>query len=480
MLRENSRILTRLHKILDLILVFVSFVTAYQVKRNLLPAGLKGLDTKPNYYLITFLAVIVASFAFRLVGFYEPYRKQRFHDIALKVFKAVLGTLAGLVFILYLLHVQGVSRLLFFIFATILLVLLLLSKSVAYYTLAYYRSRDYNTRNVLIVGTGDRAQRMIRAIQRAPESGYRVLGCLDPEHRKACSPKKIPPDIRVCGGLEDFSPILTDQVVDEIIFATDLDRIDSVHEYIQYAEQLGINVRIMPDFQLQKIMYRPETARIFMDQFAGMPTIALSTVPQRKGELLVKAFMDYIVAGMGVILLMPLFVVISIAIKASSKGPIFFLQERSGLYGRKFMMIKFRTMVENAEELKTNLVDKSEVDGPVFKMTDDPRVTPIGKFLRRTSLDELPQLINVLRGEMSLVGPRPPIPSEVAQYAPWQRRRLSMKPGMTCIWQVKGRNNIDFNTWMKLDLEYIDNWSLFLDLKILLLTVKEVVYCNGK
>lgn len=479
MLRENSQFLTRLHKFLDLIFVVVSFVTAYQIKRNLLPGELKGLATRPNYYLITFLAVIVASFAFRLAGFYEPYRKQRFHQIALKVFKAVFGTLAGLVFVLYLLHVEGVSRLLFLLFAIILLVLLLLSKSVAYYTLAYYRSRDYNTRNVLIVGTGDRARRMIKAIQRTPESGYRILGCLDPGTLQHTT-SNLPPGVRIYGPLDSFSSILTDHVVDEIIFAADLDAIDAVHEHIQFAEQLGINVRIMPDFQLQKIMYRPETARVFMDQFAGMPTIALSTVPQRKGELLVKAFMDYVLAGAGMIVLAPFFVVIALAIKAGSPGPVFFIQERSGLYGRTFRMIKFRTMVKNAEELKKDLIRENEVDGPVFKIANDPRVTPIGRFLRKTSFDELPQLINVLKGEMSLVGPRPPIPSEVKRYAPWQRRRLSMKPGMTCIWQVSGRNNIDFDTWMRLDLEYIDNWSLFLDLKILLLTVREVVSLNGK
>ncbi len=480
MLRENSVNLAAIHRVLDLFLVFVSFVTAYQVKLNLLPAELAGLATGPNYYLIAFLAVVVASFVFRLVGFYEPYRKQRFHHIAFKVFKAVFGTFAGLVLILYLLHVQGISRLLFLLFAAVLLTLLLLSKGVIYHTLAYYRSRDYNLKNILIVGTGERARRMVEAVRRSGEEGYRILGCLVPAREGASGQQTSCHGIPSLGPVASFSHILTSHVVDEVVLATDLEDIPRIGDYIQFAEQLGINVRIVPDFQLQKIMYRPETARVFMDQFAGLPTIALSTVPQRRGELLVKSFMDYMVAGTGIVVLAPLFLALALIVKATSPGPVFFVQQRVGLYGRLFNILKFRTMVENAEEIKQQLIDRNEMDGPVFKMTDDPRVTPIGRFLRRTSLDELPQLFNVLRGEMSLVGPRPPIPSEVEQYEPWQRRRLSMKPGITCIWQVSGRNNIDFDTWMKLDLEYIDNWSLFLDLKILAMTVKAVLSCNGK
>jgi len=480
MLRENAVNLAAIHRVLDLFLVFVSFATAYQVKLNLLPPELAGLATGPNYYLIAFLAVVVASFVFRLVGFYEPYRKQRFHQIAFKVFKAVFGTFAGLVLILYLLHVQGISRLLFLLFGAVLLTLLLLSKGVIYHTLAYYRSRDYNLKNILIIGTGDRARRVVEAVLRSAGAGYRILGCLIPAQAGPAEQQSSCRDIPALGPVSSLPQILTSHVVDEVVLATDLENVPQIGEYIQFAEQLGINVRIVPDFQLQKIMYRPETARVFMDQFAGLPTIALSTVPQRRGELLAKSFMDYVIAGTGIVVLSPLFLALALIIKATSRGPVFFVQQRVGLYGRLFKMFKFRTMVENAEEIKKQLADRNEVDGPVFKITDDPRITPIGRFLRRTSLDELPQLFNVLRGEMSLVGPRPPIPAEVGQYEPWQRRRLSMKPGITCIWQVSGRNNIDFDTWMKLDLEYIDNWSLFLDLKILAMTVKAVLSCNGK
>ena len=170
---------------------------------------------------------------------------------------------------------------------------------------------------------------------------------------------------------------------------------------------------------------------------------------------------------------------LALLIKLTSKGPVFFKQERCGLNGRKFTMFKFRTMVEDADQMKDLLAEKNEMDGPVFKITNDPRLTKVGKFLRKFSLDELPQLFNVLRGDMSLVGPRPPLPKEVSQYDPWQRRKLSMKPGLTCLWQINGRNNINFERWMKMDLEYIDNWSLWLDTKILLKTVPAVILGTG-
>jgi exopolysaccharide biosynthesis polyprenyl glycosylphosphotransferase len=189
---------------------------------------------------------------------------------------------------------------------------------------------------------------------------------------------------------------------------------------------------------------------------------------------------DVVCAGLGLLLLSPLLILTALLIKIEDpKGGVFFGQERSGLYGLTFKMWKFRSMVSNAEELREKLEAENEMDGPVFKIKNDPRITRVGRFLRKSSIDELPQLWNVLTGDMSLVGPRPPIPAEVEKYERWQMRRLSMRPGITCIWQVSGRNNIDFDTWMKLDLQYIDNWTLFLDLKLLLKTLPVVLLRRG-
>ncbi|WYD79764.1 MAG: sugar transferase [Candidatus Electrothrix gigas] len=480
MLKENSVLLTNFHKALDIIFVIISFIVAYHLKRNLAFPSMSGLDVGPNYYLVLLVIVILAPCVFNLTGCYTSYRIQNFNQIAMRYIRAVIGVLGGTVIALYLLHQQNVSRLLLILFGSILITILLLNKALVYYTLRYYRSRQYNTRNVLIIGTGRRATRMINALKKDQEDGYQVIGCLDPINPEPYTTGKTVGCVKILGHLSLLPDMLLKDIVDEVIFAADLGGIPSVIEYIECAEELGISIHIVPDFQLEEIMYQPEAATVFMENFAGLPTMAITTTPQRHTELLVKALMDYIGAASGLIMLAPFFLIIAVAIKLTSDGPIFFLQERSGVYGRIFPLIKFRTMVENAEELKKELEQDNEVSGPVFKVTNDPRITPIGRFLRKTSLDELPQLINVLRGEMSLVGPRPPIPSEVAQYQSWQRRRLSMKPGLTCIWQVSGRNNIDFERWMRMDLEYIDNWSLLLDIKILCKTVVEVLCCRGK
>ena len=186
---------------------------------------------------------------------------------------------------------------------------------------------------------------------------------------------------------------------------------------------------------------------------------------------IIKRFIDIICSFMGLLAFSPLFIIIAIIIKFTSKGPVFFSQKRVGKYGREFDMYKFRSMVVNAEELKEKLAAQNEMSGPMFKMKDDPRVTKVGKFIRKTSLDELPQLWNVLKGDMSLVGPRPSLPKEVAQFEDWMHRRLEVKPGLTCYWQVSGRNNIDFEDWMKLDIRYVEERNLFVDIKLIFKTI---------
>lgn len=191
----------------------------------------------------------------------------------------------------------------------------------------------------------------------------------------------------------------------------------------------------------------------------------------KKGYLFFKRLIDILGSGLGLLILSPLFLIVSIAIKfEDSKGKILFSQKRVGQYGKEFNMYKFRSMVSNAEELKAKLMEQNEMSGPMFKMKNDPRITKVGKFIRKTSIDELPQLINVLKGEMSLVGPRPSLPKEVAQFEPWMRERLEVKPGLTCYWQVMGRNDIDFNDWMKLDVKYVHDRNLWLDLKLIFKT----------
>jgi len=210
-----------------------------------------------------------------------------------------------------------------------------------------------------------------------------------------------------------------------------------------------------------------------------MPLLSFATTPTSQLQLMAKRVLDIALASLLLLLGLPVVTMIALAIKVTSGGSVLFRQTRCGLNGRFFTLYKFRTMVEDAEERRRELLHLNEMQGPVFKLKSDPRVTLLGRFLRRFSLDEFPQFWNVLRGDMSLVGPRPPIPEEVAQYKRWQRRRLAMKPGLTCLWQISGRNNIDFDRWMQLDLEYIDSWSPMLDLKILLKTIPVVLTGKG-
>jgi len=319
---------------------------------------------------------------------------------------------------------------------------------------------------------------VIRTVEDYLDAGYRVLGCLEVD--ESFVGKEIKPGIKVIGMIDDLGKILREHIVDELVFAMPLKGIENAHEYIALAEVFGVPTRIIPDWQIHRLMYQPDIASIRIEDFLGIPTMAFTTTPAKPAELLIKTAFDYVTSAIGLVIILPLFLVISLCVKLTSKGPVFFKQDRCGLNGRRFQLLKFRTMVENAEELKGTLKAQNEMTGPVFKITNDPRVTLAGRILRKLSLDELPQPINILRGEMSLVGPRPPIPSEVENYELWQMRRLSMKPGITCIWQVNGRNHVEFGEWMKMDLQYIDNWSIWLDLKLLLATVPAVLMATGK
>lgn len=263
-------------------------------------------------------------------------------------------------------------------------------------------------------------------------------------------------------------------VVDDVVFVVPRSWLGKIEPLMRFCETEGVKVSLAVDF------FDVTIAHEHVADFDGIPLVSFTTTTNKLWHLVVKRLIDIVASGVGLLVLWPLFLMIAIAIQWTSPGPVFFAQERCGMHGRRFTFYKFRTMVNGAERLLPQLLVQNEMRGPAFKMSEDPRVTPLGRFLRKMSLDELPQLWNVLRGDMSLVGPRPPLPQEVQAYDSWQRRKLSMRPGVTCLWQITGRNNItDFDQWVKLDLSYIDNWSLALDGKILLKTVPVVVLGDG-
>jgi exopolysaccharide biosynthesis polyprenyl glycosylphosphotransferase len=278
----------------------------------------------------------------------------------------------------------------------------------------------------------------------------------------------------VLGSIDDLARVLGERVVDEVHVAVSRRTLERLDGPLGLCDEQGVGVRIVLN-QLHRL-----NSQLYLDRVGGVPVLTLASSPQDPVSLILKRAMDVAVSLVALLISAPLFILpAALLVRLTSPGPVVFRQKRVGRNGRLFTLYKLRTMREDAERLKESLAARNEVDGPAFKMKNDPRVTPIGRLLRKLSIDELPQLWNVLRGDMSLVGPRPPLPAEVAKYERWQKRRLSMRPGITCIWQVSGRSDVGFNRWMEMDLEYIDNWSLGLDLKILLKTIPSVFTARG-
>lgn len=323
-------------------------------------------------------------------------------------------------------------------------------------------------RQVLIIGTGPQA---LKAADRIidSEKKFRLMGFVDARRQGLWRYRDIP----LIGNYSDIEKIIASNQIDCIASAVEPVDLLSTHTVFAAAEKMGVAV-----FQITQI-YQPTVFRAHSKTFAGFPSIEFSSVPNNRLSIHLKKLMDKTGALVGLIMSAPLLALVSLLIKLDSPGPVLFKQMRTGINGHSFELWKFRTMTVNAEERKRELENLNEMSGPVFKIAKDPRVTKLGRFLRKYSIDELPQLFNVLRGEMSLVGPRPPLPSEVAKFDPWHYRKLSVKPGLTCLWQTNGRNNIDFEEWMKLDLKYIDNWSLWEDAKIIARTIPTVLKGSG-
>ena len=321
-------------------------------------------------------------------------------------------------------------------------------------------------RGVLIVGANDRTRRLVDRLRGG--HGHNVVGVIDdefPRGRRFCG--EGIPYMGPCRALE---AALVEHDVDDIFIGLTLrSHFETIRQIGRDAERHGVVVHVLAD------LFPAQHAKPVPLQLHDIPMLAMSPVPENRAALVVKRVMDFVGSSVLLVALAPLFLLIAVLIKLDSKGPVFFMQERAGCNQRRFKMIKFRSMVANAEELRAALEAQNEVDGPAFKLRRDPRVTRIGAFMRKHSLDELPQLINVWKGEMSLVGPRPAVASDADKYDLIQRRRLSVKQGMTGLWQVSGRHGLSFEEWLRLDLGYIDSWSLFQDVVILVKTFREVV-----
>jgi exopolysaccharide biosynthesis polyprenyl glycosylphosphotransferase len=336
--------------------------------------------------------------------------------------------------------------------------------------LHYLRKKGFNQRRIIIVGTGKRAADFIIRIKSHPEWGIKLLGAIDDEPGRGISAVA---GVDVIGTLDIISEILKKEAVDEVLVVVPRSRLNHIEKAVLSCETVGVKVMVAMD------LFNLKIARSHHTDLDGVPFVSIFTTVMNLRHLFAKRVMDIGLAIVGIILGLPIFLVAALSIKITSKGPVIFKQERVGRNSRKFVLLKFRTMYSGADTLRVEMEAKNELDGPAFKMKKDPRVTPVGRFLRKLSIDELPQFFNILAGQMSLVGPRALPTYEVEKIDMWQRRRLSMRPGLTGLWQVKGRNKIDFNNWMKLDLEYLDNWCLWLDIKILAKTIPAVLFGRG-
>lgn len=326
---------------------------------------------------------------------------------------------------------------------------------------------------VMIVGLSERARRLGEELERSAQYGIRLLGFFAEGSDTGARPKTIQlSSTYKVHPIQDLRQILRRQVIDEIVFAVGSERLAELEEVFLLCDEEGVRTRVAVDF------FPHVNSKVHLDELGSTPLLTFSAAPHDEIRLLVKRTTDIVLASIGIVVLLPFMALIALLIRLTSRGPAIFRQERCGLNGRKFIFYKFRSMCDNAEELKPALQHLNQRD-TAFKIPNDPRLTPIGRYLRKFSIDEWPQLWNILRGDMSLVGPRPAVPDEVENYKQWQRRRLRMRPGLTCLWALAGRDKIDFETWMRMDMQYIDNWSLGLDWKILVLTIPRVLTGHG-
>ena len=441
----------------------------------------KGVYSLPQIYIVfnreyklfesigLILMLVAWTFVFNRFIKYDTGRFVSFNQQVYRLFKANTTTafvllLAGVVFDFETLGLKSIAIFwctnnLFGVFARCSVRLFL----------SLTRSIESNFRNVLIVGTNPEAKAFAKKIAGNVELGYQIIGYITAPNEAPDEAPKL-----FLGQIERLPEILETEKIDEIIICIPFQRnIKAITQIIALGYDLGVVVRLTPESNYTRIL-----KSLHIETFDGN-TIVTFFRESHVLQLLVKRFMDIVGSVLILFLLSPLLALVALLVKLDSKGPILFAQERVGMNKRSFKLLKFRSMVVNAEELKAKLVDQNEVDGPVFKIEKDPRITHIGRFIRKTSIDELPQLWNALVGDISLVGPRPPLFSEVEQYEWLFRKRISIKPGITCLWQVSGRNKLSFDEWMELDKRYIENWSIWLDIKILLLTIPTVLLGRG-
>ncbi len=462
MLRRQRQIRTQFHKLLDATLYAVSLWLAYLLRQdNEMLARFGGpanIGPFLQYAWLLVLIIPISPFLLEIHGFYSRSSLVSRRRTAWQLFQSC--SLAVLVLIVAaFLFKQNLARWVIVLFGPISFGLVLLKEELIRRWFESNLAQSQLRKRLILVGTAEDTDRLQSHLEETSKEDIEILASLDLNETP----------------IDELVRLLHEHSANGVILTAKHTYFGKVEKAIQACELEGVEAWLMADF------FNTQLSQTILDDFYGRPMLVFRSTPEESWQALAKELLD--VAGAAVLLLLtsPIFLATALAIRLTSPGPILFRQQRSGLNGRPFTMLKFRSMVTDAEQLKQELAQLNEMAGPVFKVTHDPRITPIGRIIRRFSIDELPQLLNVIRGEMSLVGPRPLPVDEVKRFDDFaHRRRLSVKPGLTCLWQVSGRNNVrDFKDWVRLDLEYIDNWSLWLDLKILARTVPVVLLGTG-
>lgn len=469
MLKEKIQVSLFFSILLDIAVIVASFFISFYIRATIFP----DIETRMTWELtgwLWFMWTVIPLWIFLLLlerAYYSLERKS-IGQVVVPTIKAVFEGLLIILAVLFFAKMFAKSRLFFIIFGGINVMLLLLLRWIVSFVQGHIFRNPPFYHNVLVVGTGKPAVKLGKFFESHEQWGVKIQGFLDTGGNDPAADSE-----RTIGTFDDLSKLLRELPIDWVIFALPARQDEMIARGIGICKELGVVASCpLSDY------FPSEGTNMDLDVYGGIPLLSFRTTTVRKWELLIKGMLDRVFSFLLIVVLAPFLGFVAVLVKLTSRGPVFFRQIRCGINGRKFIFYKFRTMIAEAEQQKKDLEHKNPKK-IVFKIANDPRITRIGRILRKTSIDELPQLFNVLRGDMSFVGPRPPVPEEVVKYEDWQRRRLSMKPGLTCLWQVTGRSELDFDEWMKLDLDYIDRWSLALDMKILLKTIPAVLSTRG-
>lgn len=457
----------------DIILINLAFPIAYWMRYDL--QLFRSVDPANNvpyevYLPLVGLLTLVFLLASRREGAYDVRRGRPPLDDLYGLINATTTAIMLLVVLVFFYRRLFYSRIIFIYAGLMIIVLLGLARIVRGVMLARLRYAGQGVDRVLIIGAGEAGRTVMRNLIAQPELGYRVVGFLDDDPAKTAA--DIGP-IKALGPVENLSAVAKGHSIDQVIITLPWQYHRKIIRLVNEAEQNGMRARVVPD------LLQLSLGGVDVEAINGIPLISVKQSALTGFNYTLKRAVDILLAIAAIVILAPLWLAVALAIRLDSPGPVLFRQERVGRHGKPFQVYKFRSMYQDAEAQLEKLRAQNEAAGPLFKMRDDPRRTRVGRFIRKVSIDEVPQIINVLRGEMSVVGPRPGLLSEVAQYQDWHRKRLEVLPGITGLWQVSGRSDLTFDEMVMLDIYYGENWSLGLDLRIMLRTVPQVIFGDG-